>query len=184
MKKHIIIAGAPRAGKTTLSLELIKLGYIHYKMDSIKRGIFKIFNIDNDDWEYSSQKMAELIDIMLNENITDTVKDKEFYILDTPHLQPKDVKLIKEKNILVIFLGYSQISPLEELKLIRKYDKENYWSSKVPDDEMLKLVEQNIKYSELIKDECKRLNIPYFDTSHDREKILEEAKKYIIEKGE
>ena len=37
--KHIIIAGASRSGKTTLALKLAKHGFIHYKMDSIKRGI-------------------------------------------------------------------------------------------------------------------------------------------------
>ena len=30
---HIIIAGAARAGKTTLSVMLNKYGYTHYKMD-------------------------------------------------------------------------------------------------------------------------------------------------------
>ena len=58
--KHIIIAGASRSGKTTLALKLAKHGFVHYKMDSIKRGIddnfhdmllqVKIINIDVDEF--------------------------------------------------------------------------------------------------------------------------------------
>ncbi len=44
MKKHIIIAGVPRAGKSTIS-QLIakKLGYQHISMDSIIAGFEKVF---------------------------------------------------------------------------------------------------------------------------------------------
>ena len=37
--KHVIIAGASRSGKTTLSLKLRERGFTHYKMDTIKRGL-------------------------------------------------------------------------------------------------------------------------------------------------
>ena len=37
--KHIIIAGASRSGKTTLALKFKKEGFVHYKMDTIKRGL-------------------------------------------------------------------------------------------------------------------------------------------------
>lgn len=48
--KHVIIAGASRAGKTSLSIELSKCGYTHYKMDSIVRAMCHIFNLDRHDW--------------------------------------------------------------------------------------------------------------------------------------
>ena len=42
---HIIIAGCARSGKTTLSLMLNKYGYVHYKMDSIKKRIYEVDNL-------------------------------------------------------------------------------------------------------------------------------------------
>ena len=44
MKKHIIIAGVPRSGKSTISQMIAKqYGYQHISMDSIIAGIEKTF---------------------------------------------------------------------------------------------------------------------------------------------
>lgn len=44
MKKHLIIAGVPRAGKSTVSQMIAhKFGYQHISMDSIIAGIEKTF---------------------------------------------------------------------------------------------------------------------------------------------
>jgi len=44
MKKHIIIAGVPRVGRSTLSQLIAKqMGYQHISMDSIIAGIEQIF---------------------------------------------------------------------------------------------------------------------------------------------
>jgi len=53
MKKYIIIAGVPRAGKSTVSQAIAKeYGYQHVSMDSILAGIEKVFpetGIDTDE---------------------------------------------------------------------------------------------------------------------------------------
>lgn len=43
MRKHLVLMGASSARKTTLALKLSNLGYLHYKMDSIKSGIYNNF---------------------------------------------------------------------------------------------------------------------------------------------
>lgn len=44
MKKYIIIAGVPRAGKSTVSQMIAKrMGFQHISMDSIIAGIEKVF---------------------------------------------------------------------------------------------------------------------------------------------
>lgn len=44
MKKHIIIAGVPRSGKSTISQRISReLGYQHISMDSIIAGIESVF---------------------------------------------------------------------------------------------------------------------------------------------
>ena len=77
MKKHIIIAGVPRAGKSTVSQMIAKqLGYQHISMDSVIAGIEKVFpetGIDTDaavepqtNLEYISSKMAPFIKAMMD----------------------------------------------------------------------------------------------------------------------
>ena len=81
---HIIIAGTARAGKTTISLMLKEYGYVHYKMDSIKRGICEAYNIKYDNWNKVSPIMATIINRMIQDNKTDTNYLLENYLFDIP----------------------------------------------------------------------------------------------------
>ena len=179
-KQHIIIAGAARSGKTTLSLMLNNYGYTHYKMDSIKRGICESFNLKYNDWKSVSPIMCKIINRIIIDNRTDTNYLKEKYLFDTPFLYPKDIELIDTSNTKVIFMGYKDIDPLLEVKLIRENDEDNFWTKNVSDDELLKWAKDNIEFSKYLESECKRLNIPYFDTSYNRDNVLKEALEYII----
>lgn len=181
MKQHIIIAGTSRAGKTTLSLELSKVGYTHYKMDSIKRGICEAFNIDKHDWINISPKIAIILDRMIKDNSTDIVYLKEKYVLDVSHLLPKDVSYIDKKNTLIVFLGYYKNILEDQVKLIRNNDLDYYWSSKLSDKELIEMTKKNIEYSKYLEEECRKYHLPYFDTSINRDKKLKKIKKYILE---
>lgn len=180
LNRHVIIAGTPRAGKTTICLELLKYGFVHYKMDSIKRGICEAFGYDQHDWDFLNEKIAKIINTIINENKTDTIAGLEYYAIDTCHVLPKDVPLFNE-DVLVIYLGYADISVEDRVKEIRLNDKKHYWSSKVSDENLRRMIEANINLSQEIRDECKKYNIKYFDTSFNRELVLKEAVNFIIE---
>lgn len=178
--KHVIIAGTPRAGKTTLCLELLKYGFIHYKVDSIKRGICKAFGYDQHDWKFLNEKITEIVNTIIHENGTDTVYGYEYYAMDTVHMLPEDTKLIKE-DVLIVYLGYTDIEPQEKLKEMRKYDKKHYWSSYLSDEELLRMINADIGLSKKIKEDCSRLGIKYFDTSYNRDEVLKEVLDYILD---
>ena len=178
--KHVIVAGAARSGKTTLSLMLNEYGYTHYKMDSIKRGICESFNIKYDDWESVSPIICKIINRVIVDNKTDTNYLKENYLFDTPFIYPKDIGLIDTSDTKVLFIGYKDIDPNEEIKLIRENDNENFWTSKITDEELMKWTKDNIEFSKYLEEECKKYNIKYFDTSKDRNNVLKEALEYIL----
>ena len=105
--KHIIIAGASRSGKTTLALKFKKEGFVHYKMDTIKRGLDNNFYDGRISlWSDASPKFANLIERIIDEAKTDIILDEEWYVIDTCHLYPKDIAKIDLTNTLVVFLGY------------------------------------------------------------------------------
>lgn len=180
LNRHVIIAGTPRAGKTTVCLELLKYGFIHYKMDSIKRGICEVFGYDQHDWNFLNQRIAKLINTVICENATDTVSGLEYYAIDTCHVLPKDVSLI-DKDVLVIYLGYADISVDEKISEIRLNDKEHYWSSKVDNVTLRKMIEANIDLSKRLREECKEYGIKYFDTSYKRDDVLYDVVDFILE---
>ena len=178
---HVIIAGTARSGKTTLALMMNEYGFTHYKMDSIKRGIYQSFNLKNDKWDVVSPLMCNIINKIIQDNKTDTNYNLEKYLFDTPYIYPSDINKIDTSNTLVIFLGYSHISVEEEIKLIRENDKDHYWTTKIDDNTLREWTSENIEFSKYLEEECRKLNIKYFDTSLDRDKVLEEAKNYILE---
>ena len=177
---HIIIAGAARSGKTTLSLKFNEYGYTHYKLDSIKRGICEAYNLKYDNWEEVSPIMCKIINRVILDNKTDCNLGKEKYLFDTPFIYPKDINLIDLSDTKAIFLGYSRVTPEEELKNVRMREKENIWTTKIDDENLIKLIEQDIEFSKYLESECNRLGIKYYDTSYDRESILNEIINDII----
>ncbi len=179
---HVIIAGAARAGKTTLSLMLNNEGFTHYKMDSIKRGICEAYNLKYDSWDEVSTVMSIIINRIIEDNKTDTNFLKEKYLFDIPFIYPKDLSLINTEDTLVIFLGYAKASAAKHFLKIRNNDASNLWTSKLDDETLAKNVKENIEFSKKLERECKKYNIPYFDTSFNREEVLKEAKEFILRK--
>lgn len=179
---HVLIAGAARAGKTTLSLMLNELGFVHYKMDSIKRGICEAYHLRYDDWSDVSPTMCTIINRMIEDNKTDTNYGKEKYLFDTPFIYPEDIEKINTEDTLVIFIGYAHTTPLEVFNKRRKCDSDNLWTRKLSDEELLNNCKQDVEFSKLLERECMRLGIPYFDTSNNREEVLENIKELIKEK--
>ena len=177
---HVIIAGAARSGKTTLSLMLNEYGFTHYKMDSIKRGMCETQVLDPNEWDKISSIMCSIINRIIEDYKTDTNYLKEKYLFDTPFLYPKDIELINTEDTVVIFLGHAHISAEEKIKEIRAKDKDNYWTNKISDDELRKWTVDSIEFSKYLEEECKKYNIKYYDTSRDREKVLNEALNDII----
>lgn len=177
---HVIIAGAARSGKTSLSLMLNKYGYTHYKMDSIKRGICESYELKYDNWKDVSPIICSIINRIIEDNKTDTNFGYEKYLFDTPFLYPKDIEMINTSETKVIFIGYAHISVEDEINEIRKNDLDHYWTSKIGDDELRRWTYDNIEFSKYLESECKRLKIKYYDTSTNREEVLKEALNDII----
>ena len=177
--KHIIIAGASRCGKTTLSIKLSKEGFIHYKMDSIKRGIDRNFwDGYKNDWRQVSPHMAHLIATIIKENQSDIVNGNEYYVIDTCHLYPSDIAKYNLENTIIIFLGHAKTDVMDKFNNIRKYDK-GVWTNLISDEDLIESTAMGVVYSREVQKECEELGIRYFDTSENFEETLNEAYEYI-----
>ena len=176
--KHIIVAGAPRSGKTTISRELTYLGYVHYRLDSIKRAIFSIFCPNEKDWHKASQITVKIIEKLVDDNEQESIR-KEFFIFDTPHLYPEDVANLDKDKYLIVFIGYTDVDVSEKVQTILEYDAETCWTHKQTKERLHELVQGNIEFSKEIKTQCKKHGIPYFDVSKEPEINLNKVKDYI-----
>lgn len=180
--KHIIIAGASRSGKTTLALKLAKHGFVHYKMDSIKRGIDDNFHEKMDDWREISPKMSHLIWRIIKDSETDQIKGKEFYVIDTCHVYPKDLYKKDMKDTIIIFLGYKDLDIYKKLEEMKKNDANYIWSKNQSDEDNLYNLELGVPYSKSVYEECLKYEIKYFDTSENFNEVIDEAYHYLLKK--
>lgn len=190
MKKHIIIAGVPRAGKSTVSQKIAKqFGYQHISMDSVIAGIEKVFpetGIDTDasvepqtDLEYISSKMAPFIRAM-----TDSGEYNECdygMVIDIYQLLPKDyIKYIDSEICDIYYFITSDVTPEERFKILKSYDTPNDYTYYHTDEDNYRDCIEIVDISKVIKAQCISYDIPYYETARNREVVL---KDFIISYG-
>ena len=138
LKNNIIIAGVPRAGKSTISNLLSKqYGYQHVSMDSIIAGFEKCFpetGVSTDQGLSSldtlrviSVKMAPFVRAMLESGEYDEFTPG--MVLDMYQLLPEDYdKYIRGANCEIVYFITSDVTPEERFMIQKKYDTEKDYS--------------------------------------------------------
>lgn len=183
MKKHLIIAGVPRSGKSTLSQRISKdFGYQHISMDTIIAGIEKTFpetginsEADADLWEniqYISSKMALFIRAMTDSGEYDECDYG--MVIDIFQLLPQHyVQYIDPSVCDIYYLGTSKVTPKERYRLLKKYDTPKDYTYYKSPEENQKDCAEIVMLSKRVKQLCSTSALPYFDTSYNREQVFD-----------
>lgn len=180
--KNIIIIGASRAGKSTLTkllskrienlmiirTDLLRLAYREALLKDTSLSITVVLNTpEYIDFVLSYYKYANMYD-------TSFVK-----VMDTVDFEPKDVSVFE--NAIVVCLGFTKAIPEEVVKCWRQYDTDTDWTKSRSDEKLLHHADKEIKNSQYLEEECKKYGIKYVDTSINREEVLEELADDIVE---
>lgn len=183
MKNNIIIAGVPRAGKSTVSHLLSKkYGYQHISMDSIIAGFEKCFPETGvntyqglsslETLRVISSKMAPFVRAML-----DSAEYDEFepgMVLDMYQLLPEDYdKYIRGANCEIAYFITSDVSPEERFLIQKKYDTEKDYSFYKSDEELREGAECIVEQSIIMRKQCKQLGLKYYETATEREQNIQ-----------
>ena len=174
MRKHLIIAGISRGGKSTICNEILKkFEYTYLPMDMIVRGFqnnFPKIGITHGDriWNVS-KKLAPFLNTCL-----ENMEPNKFLLVDTYHLVPEDYIKFMNKDICEIyFIGYPDISAEERLNIMRMYDDREENLSKT-DEDLKRKCQIKIDESKYIQEECEKYHLPFLNLSYDREKRIAE----------
>ena len=186
MKRNIIVAGVPRAGKSTLSHMLTKHGFTHVSMDSIIAGFERVFpetGINTyagmsslDTLNTISEKIAPFIYAMMGSG---EYGEHGFgAVFDVYQLLPHDyVKHIKPQigeveidsyDVKIVYLGSSDVTPDERFVIQKKFDTERDYTFYKTDEELREGADYIVEQSKLIKSQCEQYGLPYYDTSYNR----------------
>lgn len=184
LKKHIIIAGVPRAGKSTISQIIAKrFGYQHISMDSIIAGIEKVFpetNIDTElpiepyiNLEHISSKIAPFIKAMMDSG---EYNECDYgMVIDVYQLLPQDyVSYLGEEDCDIYYFLSSDTTPEERFRLLKLYDTVNDYTYFHSDEDNQRDCVDIVNISHKIKEQCICYGLPYYETSHNRDEVIDE----------
>ena len=187
MYKNILIIGSGRTGKTTLSKMIHKkYGYSINSLDDVITALgsipeFKI-NYKTDD-KIVSKVMAPFA-IKFIEELSEGNK---FYDGCKTVIEGTDIDIdlvypnINLDKTLVIGLTYNDIDEDKLYQNIKKYDTEDDWTYWCNDKELKEYCKKFIERNKYFKEKLEQYNILSFDTSFNREKVLEEVLVLIEE---
>ena len=191
MKNNIIIAGVPRAGKSTLANKLSKkCGYQHVSMDAIVAGFEEVFPELGIAWWPSkatdmppldvlrgvSGKIALFIKAMLDSGEYDEFEPGA--VFDVYQLFPEDyIKYLSGKNCDIVYLLTSDVTPEERFSIQKTYDTEKDYSFHTPDDELRKSSVELVEQSKFIREQCIKHSLLYYETAKDRDNVF----KFVIQ---
>lgn len=193
MKNNLIVAGVPRAGKSTLSHRIAaKYGYQHISMDSIIAGFEKCFPETGvntycglsslDTLRLISGKMAPFVRAML-----DSAEYDEFepgMVLDMYQLLPEDYeRYIRGANCNILYLVTSDVTPEERFQIQKKYDTEKDYTFYKSDEELREGAVYIVEQSLLMKEQCRKYSLPCYETARQREEVFDMLIEALREEG-
>jgi 2-phosphoglycerate kinase len=185
--KVVILGGTPRAGKTTLAVNLTRNGFSKISFDSLSEAIRKGFDeVFIEDWtcqEICAEKKYKFFESI----IESLVNDAKIYglntVIDMYDFLPEYInKLPFQKDIEVYFLAYPDISIGEIKHNIKFYAESTDWIAQV-DEEYLDVVAKRCYFinQKLVK-QCKEYGYDLINTGvgDERTKTLDKLLNRII----
>lgn len=182
--KNILIMGISRAGKTTLS-EMLKDKYNSYNLihsDSLKWAMIRAedkekyyrINVEKQkEFEHSKYFQKTLLEFFNSLILKD--KNHYGYILESGQLEPKIVKeMIDFENTIIVCLGLGNLNLDEMVELCIEHDIEKDWTFGLSREYLKKHAIDWHSANEMLKKECPKYGIKYYDTSENREQVLNE----------
>ena len=201
--KNIIIVGPSRAGKTTLARKINEeLNYFVISLDKLVatfQGAYPQLNIKlNWNREKTSDNLAPFLGHFLGAFSSDQGVANELnlqahavtgnkFVLEGAYfnfekisaiLKMYEIQELKD-NFVLIGLVQNKKTEDEFFNDFRKYDTEADWTYRLNDDDLMEVCQDAIQFSRSMTDQLVKYGFTIYDTSTDRERILNQIVKDI-----
>ena len=190
MKKYMISSGVPRAGKSKLSAQVSRrFGYQHISVDSIIAGFEACFPDTGvntyqglsslETLQVISKKMAPFLQAMIDSGEYD---EQEYgVVFDMYQLLPEDyVNCIDSKRCGILYLVTGDVTPEERFQIQKEFDTPQDYSYYLSDEERMEGCHYLVEQSILIREQCEKYGLPCYETSRNREQVMEELLSSLV----
>lgn len=182
------------AGKSTLSrMAAGELGWQHVNMDAMIAGFERCFPETGIDTGLSVNKDKSSMDILhiisgkIGPFLRAMTYPEEYdrqngpMVIDMYQLLPEDyVRYIDPEVCGALYLLTGDVTPEERCRIQKEFDTPEDYTYGLSDSERLEGCGYLVEQSRLMREQCERLGLPYFETARDRERVLDEALSKII----
>ena len=118
-----------------------------------------------------SSKMAPFVRAMLDSGQYDAFSPG--MVLDMYQLLPEDYdKYIRGANCEIVYFITSDVTPEERFLIQKKYDTEKDYTFYKSDEELREGAEYIVEQSILMKEQCEKYGLPYYETAREREEAF------------
>lgn len=193
MKKHLIVAGPPRTGKSTLCrLISQKLGYQHVSMDAVVDALIACFpqvGLDSrtlpdlEGLRAMSRKIAPFLQALTEGGEYDEMGYG--MVLDICQVFPEDLaRALDRSQFGVCFLITAQETPAQRLALLDRFDQPKDYSFHQSPEERRALCAHVVAVSRVLKEECRRWGFSCFETGRNRSETLDSLVETLQQTGD
>ena len=184
--KNVFIGGPIRSGKSTLAQMLYhQLNYSVLELDTIVHSFTVVFPELGINEKYPKDMDARFGPFAY-EVLNCCDMDRKYggirVCINGFQLKPETIsKFRKVDNMIVVYLGMSDVTPEQLFDNIKRMQKKGDWTMDKNDTSLLEICKQIVNTSKEIKQECEKYNYLYFDTSVNREQVLQSIVDYLRE---
>lgn len=182
-----IIAGTPRAGKSTLRTLLLQEHKIPgFCTDYLRDGIdhkVPVFGIKDG---MTDAEKSEVLWPMFQGMIEQRSKYyTDNLVIEGTNFLPKYLNQFNnDPKVRIVFLGFPTVTSEKKYLDIKNLSSpDDDWTRDLSDTELKELVNEFIGISKYFRDECKKYDIQFFDTSENMEAVIKQAANYLTHSG-
>ena len=167
-----LVSGTSRSGKTLIARKLLAERQIPYlSLDWLMMGFndgIPDYGIHHLLWP---NEIAERMGPFLRGMIDSMIVDGMDYVIEGEAMLPQLVADLIEKHpekIRAVFVGYTEIKVEDKVALVKEHGGgESDWLTGKSDEYIRDHIGNMVAYSKMIRNECRKHGVSYFDTSDD-----------------
>lgn len=179
-----IVGGAPRAGKSILAQRMLaerKLAY--FPTDILMMGFANAMPESGLELRDPAPVRAAIMWPMLRAMASTIVENGDDYLLEGDVLMPSHAVELRDRfgaPIRSCFMGYASVDAEAKMRDIRQFavGKED-WTNDCDDAHLLLLAREFREFSQVLRDQCRELRLPYFDGSQSFHGAIAAAAEYL-----